>query len=234
MEELKQRIITTQWLQYEQKRRMDDLLAMSYIQPLLKDIFLPFSNASIRPFSMACILNDLLINKRKSILEFGAGLSTILMGRLIAQHRLDSIIISVEQDKGWIEFIQELIDKEKLEKIVRLLYAPLVDSAKSLDNNKWYDENSLRLIENVKLDMVIIDGPTAWEPQKHKARYPAFPFIINKLANDAVVYLDDAERKGEQFIIKKWEKEFNVKFNVTGDCLAYFNKGNGFIPLIDK
>ena len=234
MEELKQRIITTQWLQYEQKQRMDDLLAMSYIQPLLKKSFLPFSNSVIRPFSLACILNDILINKRKNILEFGTGISTILMGRLIIQHQLKTKIFSVEHDKGWIEFIQELIDKEKLEKIINIIHAPLVDSDKSLDNNNWYNVDSLRLIENIKHDMVIIDGPPAWEPQKQNARYPAFPFVRNNLAENAVVYLDDAEREGEQFIIDKWEKEFDVEFSVTGDCLAFYNQGHGFNPIIEK
>ena len=60
------------------------------------------------------------------------------------------------------------------------------------------------------------------------ARYPAVPFISSKLEQNFSIYLDDANREGEQNIIKIWEAEYGIKFNVTGGVLAYHYGGQSF------
>jgi hypothetical protein len=46
MEELNKQIHTIQWFEYRQNSSIEDLLAISFLDPLPKDSFLPFSNAS--------------------------------------------------------------------------------------------------------------------------------------------------------------------------------------------
>jgi len=48
------------------------------------------------------------------------------------------------------------------------------------------------------------------------------------LSEIASVYLDDANRVGEKTILKKWEDEFNIKFNISGFTLTHASKGRGF------
>jgi predicted O-methyltransferase YrrM len=222
------RISTIEHHQIRLDRRSEDILAMAYLQPLINS-YLPFTNSSLRPYNIACILNDIIINQRNVILEFGSGISTILIGRLIKQHELNAEITSVEHDKGWMDVIQKTIKKENLNGVIKLVYAPLRPNKQS--NNEWYDEVNLKEITTKCYDMVVIDGPPAWEKYKEEARFPALPFIINHLNENSVLYLDDANREGEQKIIRQWEENYNIKFNFMG-TLAYFNKGRFFNPAI--
>lgn len=210
-----------------------NLYALALIQPLLQSYpFIPLTTSSIKPNNLAFLLNDVTLNQRKSILEFGSGISTILMGRLIRKNGLDCKIISVEHDKDWIEFVQGYIDKDGTHEAVQMIYAPLTRSENALDENAWYDTRVLeKSVQGIKFDMVVIDGPPAWEPNKDRARYPAFSFIWNRLCSKAIVCLDDANRDGEKDILAKWEGDYRIKFNYTG-TLAYHVRGNAFNSLI--
>lgn len=209
--------------------RGDDIYATSLIQPLLlNEPFLPFTNASMRPFSLACILNDVVVNERTSIIEFGPGISTILVGRLIRKNNLNAKIVSVENKESWLKTMQTLIRNEGLQDIISILHAPLKPCSFSLSGNDWYDTDVLNkhdFVSNLTFDLVLIDGPNAWDPPKKLARYPAFPFIIDKLKDNFSVYLDDANRDGEQEIIKKWETQYNVTFRIIGETLGHLSKG---------
>jgi predicted O-methyltransferase YrrM len=197
---------------------MNDILAINYLQSLLKNSYLPITSSSISPSNLVYIMNDIVLNKRHNILEFGSGISTILIGRLISQNKLNSNIVSIEHDSDWVNFIQEYIDNENLSNFINLIYSPL--------NNGFYNLNPMLL--NQKFDMVIIDGPPAYEIDKQEARYPTFPFIKDKLNENSIVFIDDADRDGEKNIIKKWENEFNIKFDIIENSFAIYSKGNSF------
>ncbi len=53
---------------------------------------------------------------------------------------------------------------------------------------------------------MVVDGPPQHVHQL--ARYPALPMLYERLSTDAVVFLDDAARKNEQAIIRRWKQEF--------------------------
>lgn len=216
---------------------VQDNYAMTLLQPLLKDgRLLPFTGASLRPLCLLHLVNDIVVNHRIKILEFGSGISTIIMGRLIKLNELKSKIISVEHDASWAVEMRNLIALEKLDEIVRIVHAPLISDQRTLPTNQWYDTAIVERELNDVFDMVIIDGPPAWETQKMEARYQALPFVFPKLAEKSIVYLDDANREGEQRIINRWEKEFSIKFKTTGNTLAYFTQGENFFaePIIYK
>lgn len=54
--------------------------------------------------------------------------------------------------------------------------------------------------------MLVVDGPpAATGPQ---ARYPSLPMLIDRLAKNATVVLDDAHRRDELKIVEEWEASF--------------------------
>src|SRR5690606_38250097 len=70
---------TSQWLQ---DRRLEDVHALIVLQPLLVGHpVLPLTGSALRPHCLTHLINDILINRRRRILEFGTGLSTILLAR---------------------------------------------------------------------------------------------------------------------------------------------------------
>lgn len=209
---------------------VSDIYTLNLLQPVIQGYpFLPFTGSSFRPFCLAHILNDIIVNNRENIIEFGSGISTVLIGRLVKKNKLKTKILSVDHDENWLKVLRKLIEGEKLENVITLLHAPLSENKLALENNKWYNVEALtHSTKNFDYDMVIVDGPPAWEASKSKSRYPALPFMLDKLSGKYSIYLDDAQRAGEKAILKKWEEEAGFKFKVTGGTLAYYYSGQGF------
>ena len=61
---------------------------------------------SLRPFVLVSLLNEIIINKRNTIIEFGAGISTIMPGRLSKMNNLSTVIVSVKENFNWFNEIE--------------------------------------------------------------------------------------------------------------------------------
>ncbi len=210
--------------------KIDDIYSLNILQPLLNGHpYLPFTGSSLRPFCLNYILNDIIVNNRKSIIEFGSGISTIMIGRLIKVNKLKTKLLSIEHNYDWVNVLSAILKTEGLEDVIEIQYSPLESCKLSIDNNQWYKlENLNNVTENKFFDMVIIDGPPAWEANKSKSRYPALPFIWDKLALSFSVFIDDASRLGEKNVIQLWENNFGIKFSVVGNTLGYYHKGSSY------
>jgi predicted O-methyltransferase YrrM len=208
-----------------------DLYALTTLQPLLKDSYLPFTRFSLRPSSLSMILNDVIVNQRRTIIEFGSGVSTIVLARLIRQHEMEAKIISVEHSERWSGIMNKAIRREGLTHIVTLVHAPLAPCPIAGSLNDWYDMDRIgECIEGCQFDLVIVDGPPAYEKDKETARYPAIPFLFNRLTANAAVYLDDANREGEKRILEYWAEEYSLPFTILSGTLGYSHRGENFDP----
>jgi len=65
-------------------RFLMDMHAMQVLAPLLGGTYLPFSSASMRPAALAVVANDIVLHDRRRVLECGSGISTVVLGRLLA------------------------------------------------------------------------------------------------------------------------------------------------------
>jgi hypothetical protein len=209
---------------------MQDTYCLGLLQPLMAGYdYLPFSVPSLRPFCLAQMLNDIVTNNRKSIVEFGSGVSTIMIGRLIKKNGLDARLVTVEHDKGWADVLAGILRKEAIDDVIDIIHAPLKPTRLSVENNLWYDVNVLDgQTAGRQFDMVIIDGPTAWQKGTELARFPAVPYVISKLGRRFSIYLDDADRPGETSIQQMWHKNYGLEFKIAGGTLAYFTAGESF------
>src|SRR5690554_1898626 len=79
--------------------------------------FIPFTTWSVSPSIILHILNDIVINKRCNIIEFGSGASTIYIARLIQTLKLDVKFFSVESNEEWLEFLNAELMRFNLDKI---------------------------------------------------------------------------------------------------------------------
>lgn len=82
--------------------RLEDIYALNLLRPLITGYpYTPFTGASFRPFWLAYIIIDIVLNSRNNIIEFGYGVSTIIIGRLIKKNNLKANLISIEHDANW-------------------------------------------------------------------------------------------------------------------------------------
>lgn len=212
------------------KLKIDDILSLSLLQPLTGGYpLLPFTGSSMRPFCLNHIINDILVNNRKQIIEFGSGISTIVIARAIKRNNLTTKIISIEHNESWAKVLESQLQREGLQHAATIVLAPLTRSEWCLGKNEWYDPEILRAQLAGKIfDMMIVDGPPAWQKSKSRSRYPAFPFMMERLSANYAIYLDDANRDGERYILNAWEKKMKIKFTITGATLAYAYSDDAF------
>jgi hypothetical protein len=157
------------------------------------------------------------------LIEFGSGLSTLVIARLIRSNKIKSKLISVENDKKWMEIVKNALKGEGLEECVSFVHAPL----KRNGNTHWYDEEKLSAIRG-KYDLVLIDGPEAWRPKDNQSRFGAIRYMRTRLANSYSIFLDDADRYGEKQLIKKSGKLYKIYFRMRTRSLAQATEGSRF------
>jgi hypothetical protein len=81
-------------------------------------------------------------------------------------------------------------------------YAPLLTQTINNEDYLWY---CLDEIPEQSIDMLVIDGPPGYiQPL---SRYPALPLLFDKLADQCMVFMDDAARDDEKKIVERWLSE---------------------------
>lgn len=138
----------------------------------------------------------------KRILELGSGTSTIWLGYLA--QRFGSQVVTLDHLEGYLELTRTAVNRHGLSEHVDCRLAPLEKVETDGEQYSWYALSALRDLDDV--DLVVIDGPPA--ATGPKARYPALPNIIERLAPHASVILDDAHRQDELDIVDSWLSTF--------------------------
>lgn len=218
--------------------RQKDILATNLLlNPILHKLnnYLPVNKYSLRPSTIGLLLNDISINNRRYILEFGAGISTIFSAKFFQLNGIAGRIYAIDHDATWLNWLDEYLKKEQLDDYVQILHAPLirVQSSPINDNLHWYDqEKFISDISNYRFDLVLIDGPPG-EGKSH--RYFALPFLLdNHLLNKKyLMVLDDVNRDTEQRIVKQWQYETELDFKIVNHKIALNHGGQFYDPQID-
>jgi len=156
---------------------------------------------SASPDFLKIIVEHCLNTKPETILECSSGLTTVMLARC-CQINNHGRVFSLEHDSQYVSNSQANIKRYELENYATVIHAPLESYTLSATEYQWY---SLNNIPNKSINMLVIDGPPGYI-QKH-SRYPALALLFNKLAEDCIIFLDDAARDDETEIIELWKKE---------------------------
>lgn len=172
---------------------------LSFLSPLLVGwTYLPITDWAAGPEYYVHICNDIIINKKKSIVEMGSGISTIIIARLIKRNNLQARIVSIDHDAEWQNIVAQCLEADGVRDFVDFVCSPLEQK----DDSSWYNTDCISLSENFIADTVIVDGPIGNVPM---ARYGAVPFMRKYLSSDCfTIYLHDTDREDEQKIVHLW------------------------------
>jgi predicted O-methyltransferase YrrM len=190
--------------------------------------YLPFTTSSLKFRLLACLANDIVVNNRKAILEFGSGISTILTARLIKLNKLDTTITSIDENDEWQELIKSILEEEELINYVTFVHAP---TEISTNLNQSYEYNSKNVIEKIKdskFDLILVDGPSAWQSSTKMSRASNSQFIVNNLANNYTIFIDNSDRPGEVALTKKLATDLNLNPVQLDPTFIAFVKGQHF------
>ena len=187
--------------------------ALEVLRPLLDaGGYLPWSEWALRPAALTAVCDEIVRADRHAVVELGAGISTIVLGRLLVPR--GGRLASVEHDPNWARVVRSLLEADELTEAVRLIEAPLEPHPLALDATPWYAAVALDALPE-RIDLLLVDGPPGNEEGRERIRYPALPALGERLAPGAVVMLDDAARPGERVVAARWKRDWpNFRFTM--------------------
>ena len=153
---------------------------------------------SAAPDFLFLIKEQVLKNKPQTIVECSSGLTTLTLARC-CQLNGKGKVYSLENGEEYAEQSRDNLTAFKLDKQAQVIHAPLVPVSIGSNHYDWYSLNNL---PDLPIEMLVIDGPPGFI-QKH-SRFPAIPKLFERLANNAVVFLDDAGRDEEKELVAMW------------------------------
>lgn len=147
-------------------------------------------------------ISEYMAQRPRHVVECGSGLTTVLLALLA---RPGQQIVALEHDRYWYIVCKAWLLILGLDGRVSLHHADLKDS-KSYDYSyRWY-EIAPGMIPR-EIDFVICDGPPA---EVQGSRYGLLPTLGDRLSDDAVILLDDVQRKEEVHVLRQWETTFDI------------------------
>ena len=202
-----------------------NLRAYINLQSTLGDTFVPYSFWAMEPGSLLNLLATIQYHDYRTIVECGAGLSTILIGKLLKQLG-GGHIYSLEDDERWHAVMSAAVAKENLAEYITLLYSPLEKSSES--GELWYGRAAAQqILDSVgQIDLLIVDGPKSSVPL---SRMPALPIFAPKLNYKSLIVLDDSKRENEQQVLGNWSERFNLEIEQKKDSL----RGQAYIRFVE-
>jgi len=190
----------------------EDLHGWQVLRPLLDaGPYLPWSAGAMRPGGLVEVCNEIVLGRRRTVLELGAGASTVLLARLLREE--GGNLVAVEHDAAWAAWVAARLGREGLDGTARVVHAPLVPGSGDAGGLPWYAAGGIAAaVDGAAPDLLIVDGPPADRPGQGAARAPALFALQDRLASGATVVLDDAVRPGESAILERWERETDWRF----------------------
>jgi len=173
----------------------------------------PMRGWAASPDFLALLLGEIIDRKPGLVCELGSGTSTIITGYAL-QKQNKGKLVSIDHEQEYLEKTARQIQLHGLDDYIELIHAPLTDCEINGSHWKWYDLEQINLPEGIEI--LVIDGPPGGiQP---RSRYPALPLLMDHLAGDAVVFLDDAARPDEKAIVSDWLQAFPEFCHESVNC----------------
>lgn len=159
-------------------------------------------NWSAAPDFLELIVRHVLAVRPATIVECSSGVTTLMLARCCAMNG-QGRVYSLENGAEYAARTRAEIARYGLDEHASVIDAPLTAWAIEQRAYQWY---TLADLPERTIDMLVIDGPPGFI-QRH-SRYPALPLLFDRLAEDSVVFMDDAARADEREIVALWQARF--------------------------
>jgi predicted O-methyltransferase YrrM len=183
--------------------------------------------AALLPDSAALLVGLINQHRPRRILELGSGVSTLVCAHALRQLG-EGRIISLDHDPHYAEITRNNLRRHSLEDWAQVRTAPIEPVSIAGRDWQWYAVSQLS--DDELIDLVIVDGP----PKKiqNLARYPAVPLLLDRLAPDCQILLDDTNRRQEAEIVRRWQvllEGFEMEQIPMGKGATIFRRKSAFV-----
>jgi len=205
---IKQSIINLPNVDENRNRQINQTNLQILLSQIKLKSFIPYTTWSISPTALLHILNFIKINRPKYVVEFGSGISTIYMAKLINDENLDVKLVSIDHDEEWAKIINgDLLNENIPMDKAHSHFVPLKDNNYTfLDQSiLWYDTDILdEIIGKNKVEFVVVDGPIG---AIKNSRAGSLIYFEENIENEELSYIfDDTNRNDEKRIVDELGK----------------------------
>lgn len=187
-----------------------------------------FGGPSVDATHARILIQQLVYRTPNTIAELGSGTSTILIAK--AMQLLGStehLHVSIDHELRYLDVTKKYAKLNGVFDSIKFAHCPL--RSLDIEQGEWYS-NVPEALEGRKIDLLIIDGPPAYESGKQRARGPALHVLFPHLAEDCTILLDDANRPGERQIVEQWLVKYpqlKIRRIDDGKGIAILQLGEG-------
>lgn len=160
----------------------------------------------ISPDFANLLVGHVLRQKPKNLVELGSGTSTILSSYCLEKIG-DGHVISYEHIQEFAEASRRSLDEHDLADYATIIQAGLTPTTIRDETFQWYDTQQMEDLHDI--DLLVVDGPP--DGTQKMARYPALPVLYDRLADGAIIFVDDYMRDDEHNMVNRWLEEFDLE-----------------------
>ncbi|QRM33414.1 class I SAM-dependent methyltransferase [Microvirga sp. VF16] len=129
--------------------------------------------------------------KLSSVLELGAGQTSLLFDELRRHGLITGSVLTIEHDPIWADYVRARVSHEV--RVVTLRHYE--DDGLSYDG---YDFDAAQL--DATIDLLVVDGPPALTPKQRYTRHCCLTLLGKLNPAGFIIVIDDAERRGETLL----------------------------------
>lgn len=164
----------------------------------------PIAGWALSPSGLLALTDHIETRGADLVVECGSGTSTLWMGYALKRMGRGRLI-ALDHLPQYADKTRALIEAHGLTDYVDVRLAPLAPLSTPRGEFSWYSFDPEDLAGQI--DLLLVDGPPGTIGPH--SRYPAFPRLLNYLAPDAVIVVDDVDRPDETDAIEFWLEEDN-------------------------
>jgi len=187
----------------------------------------PDDGWALAPDALRFFLRFVEQSHPRHVVEFGSGLSTMVIATAISQSNLSTKFSSLDHDPEFTAITRERLAENSLLRSVSLQCAPLVAREFYGKVLPAYHLKTTLLASKRPADVVLIDGP----PDSLGGREGVLHQVFDFARAGTVVLLDDSSRPGELAALHSWQEQYADTIQVIQ--LQGFAKGLAAIIIQD-
>lgn len=176
------------------RRLRGELNAGNVSLEALTEIWLGWGNVgfSCSPDALFELLSLAAEQQRGTILEFGGGVSTLVLS--VLSETTGQQIVTLEHESTWCRQLEAVLQR-RTRGSYDVRHAPLEPFAGGL----WYRRERLPDLDDVTL--VFVDGPPGTTPG---GRHGVIDAVVDRIPDTAAIVIDDTNRDAERRLAEAW------------------------------
>ena len=188
--------------------------AFSYLEKtLIPERFMPTVGGWSIQYQVIAGIVDTIMNTDKenlTVVELGSGVSTSWIA-LALKRAGKGEVISVDHEPLYANRTASDLRRLNLTAYSSVVCSPLENHGNSVGSSEmWYGLDPIRnALGDRSIDVLLVDGPPGNLSQK--SRSLAFPLLVSNFSHEALLILDDTDRKAERDVMLDWQESNDSK-----------------------